>query len=164
MNTYLLYCRFQLMRGALSASEYADEIDLVRHTLGTSRRRNRTGRNILPPGRSKPPRGKARSVPIAGWNNDWNGCRSTAWILKFAGSGAENGKVVFVANALPGERVQARIHRSKRNWESGEAVAWASTASSRVTPRCPHFGVCGGCSMQHVDPAAQLAFKQHSRR
>ncbi|OYV31382.1 MAG: 3'-5' exonuclease [Thiomonas sp. 20-64-9] len=35
MNTYLLYCRFQLMRGALSASEYADEIDLVRHTLGT---------------------------------------------------------------------------------------------------------------------------------
>lgn len=73
---------------------------------------------------------------------------------------SENGKVVFVANALPGERVQARIHRSKRNWESGEAVAWASTASSRVTPRCPHFGVCGGCSMQHVDPAAQLAFKQ----
>ena len=48
---------------------------------------------------------------------------------------SENGKVVFVANALPGERVQARIHRSKRNWESGEAVAWASTASSRVTPR-----------------------------
>jgi len=35
MNTYLLYCRYQLMRGALSASEYADEIDLVRHTLGT---------------------------------------------------------------------------------------------------------------------------------
>ena len=73
---------------------------------------------------------------------------------------SENGKVVFVANALPGERVQARIMRSKRNWESGQAVAWATTASSRVTPRCPHFGVCGGCSMQHVDPAAQLAFKQ----
>ncbi|MDD4881459.1 MAG: 23S rRNA (uracil(1939)-C(5))-methyltransferase RlmD [Gallionellaceae bacterium] len=73
---------------------------------------------------------------------------------------SENGKVVFVSNALPGERVQANISRSKRNWESGTAVAWANTASSRVTPKCPHFGVCGGCSMQHVDPAAQLAFKQ----
>ncbi|MDY0331229.1 MAG: 23S rRNA (uracil(1939)-C(5))-methyltransferase RlmD [Thiomonas sp.] len=73
---------------------------------------------------------------------------------------SENGKVVFVDYALPTERVQTRITRSKRNWESGEAVAWANTASSRVTPRCPHFGVCGGCSMQHVDPAAQLAFKQ----
>jgi 23S rRNA (uracil1939-C5)-methyltransferase len=73
---------------------------------------------------------------------------------------SENGKVIFVANALPGERVQAKISRSKRNWESGTAVAWANLASSRVTPKCPHFGVCGGCSMQHVDPAAQLAFKQ----
>lgn len=73
---------------------------------------------------------------------------------------SENGKVIFVANALPGERVQARISRSKRNWESGTAVAWANAASSRVVPQCPHFGVCGGCSMQHVDPAAQLAFKQ----
>jgi len=71
-----------------------------------------------------------------------------------------SGKVVFVANALPGERVQARIVRSKRNWEAATAVAWESTSSSRVTPRCPHFGVCGGCSMQHVDAAAQLAFKQ----
>lgn len=73
---------------------------------------------------------------------------------------SENGKVVFVANALPGERVQASISRSKRNWESGTAVAWATVANSRVAPKCPHFGVCGGCSMQHVDPAAQLAFKQ----
>ena len=73
---------------------------------------------------------------------------------------SENGKVIFVANALPGERVQAKISRSKRNWESGTAVAWTNLASSRVTPKCPHFGVCGGCSMQHVDPAAQLAFKQ----
>ncbi|MGC9162813.1 MAG: 23S rRNA (uracil(1939)-C(5))-methyltransferase RlmD [Thiomonas sp.] len=75
---------------------------------------------------------------------------------------SENGKVVFVSNALPGERVQARIGQSKRNWESGVAVAWEHPSSSRVTPRCAHFGVCGGCSMQHVDPAAQLAFKQRT--
>jgi len=75
---------------------------------------------------------------------------------------SENGKVVFVSNALPGERIQTSITRSKRNWESGTAVAWANTSSSRVTPKCPHFGICGGCSMQHVDPAAQLAFKQRT--
>lgn len=73
---------------------------------------------------------------------------------------SEQGKVVFVANALPGERVLVRIGRSRRNWESGNAVAWEQESFSRVAPRCPHFGVCGGCSMQHIDPAAQLAFKQ----
>lgn len=71
-----------------------------------------------------------------------------------------SGKVVFVDNALPGERVQARISRSKRNWEQGVAVAWERVASSREVPLCPHFGVCGGCSMQHVDASSQLAFKQ----
>lgn len=71
-----------------------------------------------------------------------------------------SGKVAFVDDALPGERVRARISRSKRNWEQGTAIAWERPASSRVTPRCPHFGVCGGCSMQHVDAAAQVAFKQ----
>ena len=71
-----------------------------------------------------------------------------------------SGKVVFVDDALPGERVQARIARSKRNWEQGRAIAWDRPASSRVEPRCPHFGVCGGCSMQHVDGSAQIAFKQ----
>ncbi len=75
---------------------------------------------------------------------------------------SESGKVVFVDNALPGEAVQARIGRSKRNWEQGEAIAWRKTSPSRVTPRCPHFGVCGGCSMQHIDPAAQIAFKQRT--
>jgi len=75
---------------------------------------------------------------------------------------SENGKVVFVSNALPGERVKASIARSKRNWESGTAIAWANVSSSRVTPKCPHFGICGGCSMQHVDPSAQLAFKQRT--
>ena len=71
-----------------------------------------------------------------------------------------SGKVVFVDNALPGECVQARISRSKRNWEQGVAVAWERVASSREVPLCPHFGVCGGCSMQHVDASSQLAFKQ----
>lgn len=73
-----------------------------------------------------------------------------------------DGKVVFVAGALPGEEVRAAIGRSKAKWEQGEAVEWRRTASTRVAPRCPHFGVCGGCSMQHIDPPAQLAFKQRT--
>jgi 23S rRNA (uracil1939-C5)-methyltransferase len=73
-----------------------------------------------------------------------------------------DGKVVFVAGALPGEEVRAAIGRSKAKWEQGEAVQWRRTAFTRVEPRCAHFGVCGGCSMQHIDPAAQLAFKQRT--
>ena len=73
-----------------------------------------------------------------------------------------DGKVVFAAGALPGEVVRVRITRSKAKWEQGEAVEWQRTANTRVEPRCPHFGVCGGCSMQHIDPQAQLAFKQRT--
>ncbi|NNM64252.1 MAG: 23S rRNA (uracil(1939)-C(5))-methyltransferase RlmD [Burkholderiales bacterium] len=73
-----------------------------------------------------------------------------------------DGKVVFAAGALPGEVVRVRVTRSKAKWEQGDAVEWQRTASTRVEPRCPHFGVCGGCSMQHIDPQAQLAFKQRT--
>ncbi len=73
-----------------------------------------------------------------------------------------DGKVVFAAGALPGEVVRVRVTRSKAKWEQGDAVEWQRTAYTRVEPRCPHFGVCGGCSMQHIDPQAQLAFKQRT--
>ena len=74
----------------------------------------------------------------------------------------QDGKVVFAEGALPGEEVRVRVMRSKAKWESGEAVQWRRTAFTRVAPRCAHFGVCGGCSMQHIDPQAQLAFKQRT--
>ncbi|MHB1669781.1 MAG: 23S rRNA (uracil(1939)-C(5))-methyltransferase RlmD [Thiomonas sp.] len=73
-----------------------------------------------------------------------------------------DGKVVFAAGALPGEVVRVRVTRSKAKWEQGEAVEWQRTAYTRVEPCCPHFGVCGGCSMQHIDPQAQIAFKQRT--
>lgn len=74
----------------------------------------------------------------------------------------QDGKVVFVAGALPGELVRVRVTRSKPKWEQAEVLQWARTASTRVAPRCEHFGVCGGCSMQHVDVRAQIAFKQRT--
>ncbi|HET9978461.1 MAG TPA: 23S rRNA (uracil(1939)-C(5))-methyltransferase RlmD [Burkholderiaceae bacterium] len=76
------------------------------------------------------------------------------------------GKVVFIDGALPGERVQAKVTRRKNNWEQGTLTAVARESSQRVRPACPHFGLqagaCGGCKMQHLHPAAQVAVKQRT--
>lgn len=71
-----------------------------------------------------------------------------------------DGKVVFVEGALPGERVQIETLRRKPSYETAKAIAVLAQSSSRVTPKCSSFGVCGGCSMQHVDPRSQVAAKQ----
>ncbi|MFA5520394.1 MAG: 23S rRNA (uracil(1939)-C(5))-methyltransferase RlmD [Castellaniella sp.] len=71
-----------------------------------------------------------------------------------------DGKVVFVAGALPGERVRARIRRRKPAYDKAELQEILIESSQRVPPACAHFGVCGGCSMQHLEHSAQLAAKQ----
>ena len=77
-----------------------------------------------------------------------------------------DGKVVFIEGALPFEEVQANVHRKKNNWEQGTLIALRRESSQRVTPGCPHFGLhagaCGGCKMQHLDAAAQVAVKQRA--
>jgi 23S rRNA (uracil1939-C5)-methyltransferase len=70
------------------------------------------------------------------------------------------GKVVFVEGALPGERVSFETLKKKKNWESGRMVTLARASSMRVEPSCPEFDHCGGCSMQHLEPSAQVAMKQ----
>ncbi|MDH0867604.1 23S rRNA (uracil(1939)-C(5))-methyltransferase RlmD [Mitsuaria sp. GD03876] len=74
------------------------------------------------------------------------------------------GKVVFIEGALPGEEVQVTVGRKKNNWEQAALVAMRRESSQRVRPVCPHFGLhpgaCGGCKMQHLHPAAQVAVKQ----
>jgi 23S rRNA (uracil1939-C5)-methyltransferase len=76
------------------------------------------------------------------------------------------GKVVFIEGALPGERVQVQVHRRKNQWEQASVTAWARESSQRVRPGCAHFGLhagaCGGCKMQHLHPAAQVAVKQRT--
>ena len=72
------------------------------------------------------------------------------------------GKVVFIDGALPGEQVQVAVHRRKNNWEQGTMAALRRPSAQRVEPRCPHFGVCGGCRMQHLHVAAQVAVKQRT--
>ena len=74
----------------------------------------------------------------------------------------EGGKVVFIEDALPGEVVQVAVHRRKNNWEQGTMAALRRASSQRVVPRCPHFGTCGGCRMQHLHVGAQIATKQRA--
>ncbi|WP_041389201.1 23S rRNA (uracil(1939)-C(5))-methyltransferase RlmD [Spiribacter salinus] len=72
-----------------------------------------------------------------------------------------DGRTAFIQGALPGETVSAVIKRRRRRQEEGQAVEITShPAASRVEPPCPHFGICGGCSLQHMDPGAQIAHKQ----
>ena len=70
------------------------------------------------------------------------------------------GKVVFVEGALPGERVSFETFRRKPKWEAATMTALHRESSLRVKPKCPHYGVCGGCAMQHLEPSAQVAVKQ----
>ncbi len=75
-----------------------------------------------------------------------------------------DGKVVFVEGALPFELVSATIHRKKSSFEKGVVTTIHRESSQRVHPGCPHFGLhggaCGGCKMQHLHVAAQVAVKQ----
>jgi len=70
------------------------------------------------------------------------------------------GKTVFVAGALPGERISFRRNSFHKSHDEAELVEIHEPSSARVTPRCAHFGVCGGCAMQHLDPATQIEVKQ----
>jgi 23S rRNA (uracil1939-C5)-methyltransferase len=74
------------------------------------------------------------------------------------------GKTAFVAGALPGERIRFRRTRRHRQHDDAELLEVLEASPARVVPRCPHFGVCGGCVLQHFSPAAQLAAKDSELR
>ena len=71
-----------------------------------------------------------------------------------------DGKAVFVADALPGERVVMRRVARHRNFDQAVLESVLVPSPDRLPAACPHFGTCGGCALQHLDPAAQLRFKQ----
>ncbi|HJV85771.1 MAG TPA: 23S rRNA (uracil(1939)-C(5))-methyltransferase RlmD [Noviherbaspirillum sp.] len=70
------------------------------------------------------------------------------------------GKVIFVEGALPGERVSFQSFRKKPKWEAATLTELHRESFLRVRPKCVYFGTCGGCAMQHLEPAAQVAIKQ----
>lgn len=71
-----------------------------------------------------------------------------------------DGKVIFIEGAMTGERVTYQSFKRKPTYEIGTLAKVIKASSLRVTPQCPHFGVCGGCAMQHVESGAQVAAKQ----
>lgn len=71
-----------------------------------------------------------------------------------------DGKVVFIEGALPGETVEYASYRRKPSYEKAHVLRVLHASSQRVVPPCPHFGTCGGCSMQHLHLAGQTAAKQ----
>ena len=94
-------------------------------------------------------------------NDEWLKVES----LDLEGQGVAHnadGKVVFIEGALPGEEVQVQVHRRKNNWEQASMTALRRESSQRVVPQCKHFGVCGGCKLQHFHVGAQLATKQRA--
>lgn len=71
-----------------------------------------------------------------------------------------NGKVTFISRALPGEEVMFRYTSKRGKFDEGDTVEVLKASPQRIEPRCPHFGVCGGCSLQHLSPEDQIAAKQ----
>jgi len=70
------------------------------------------------------------------------------------------GKAIFIEGGLPGETVSYASYRRKPSYEQATATAIHAPSAARELPRCAHFGVCGGCSMQHLEARAQVAVKQ----
>lgn len=70
------------------------------------------------------------------------------------------GKVIFVDGALPGELIDFSPYVRKASYELAQISRILKHSPQRVHPRCRHFGTCGGCSMQHLDVAAQASVKQ----
>jgi 23S rRNA (uracil1939-C5)-methyltransferase len=73
-----------------------------------------------------------------------------------------NGKVVFAFAALPGEVCRLQIHKTTKNFCEANVVEIIEASAERIEPHCPHFSVCGGCSMQHLSSQDQLRYKQQS--
>ncbi|KTD36357.1 23S rRNA 5-methyluridine methyltransferase [Legionella nautarum] len=88
----------------------------------------------------------------------------TAEIEKFSHDGRGiarvDGKTTFIQGALPGEQVSFQYTRMKSDFDEGKLVSITAASSTRVEPRCPHYNLCGGCSLQHLNEEAQVHEKQ----
>jgi len=71
-----------------------------------------------------------------------------------------DGKAVFIEGALPGEQVRFQVSKRRKSYDLGKTLEILEASPERVTPRCRYFGVCGGCSFQHLRDEAQLPAKE----
>lgn len=72
---------------------------------------------------------------------------------------SSDGRVTFVAGALPGEDITWQVVRGNKNYIDAKVVNITNKSSDRISPKCSKFLVCGGCSLQHLSPDKQLEFK-----
>jgi 23S rRNA (uracil1939-C5)-methyltransferase len=72
----------------------------------------------------------------------------------------EGSKVTFITGALPGEVVTAEPTARNRHFDEARTLEVLQPSAQRVTPRCPHFGVCAGCVLQHLEESQQIVAKQ----
>ncbi len=81
--------------------------------------------------------------------------------IAFGGKGVarENGKAIFIPFTIEDETVSAEIVREKKKFAEAELVGVKESSPHRVTPECPYFGRCGGCTYQHINYEHQLAIK-----
>lgn len=88
----------------------------------------------------------------------------TAVIEKFSHDGRGiarlSGKTTFIAGALPTETVNFAYTRRKADFDEGRVLDVITASSDRIEPHCPHYALCGGCSLQHLSPTAQIEAKQ----
>ena len=71
-----------------------------------------------------------------------------------------DGKTIFIDGALPNELVRYQSQQIKPSYEVAKTIEVLKQSNQRVTPKCPHYGLCGGCKLQHMDANAQVAAKQ----
>jgi 23S rRNA (uracil1939-C5)-methyltransferase len=91
--------------------------------------------------------------------------QGTVTALTHEGEGIiREGKAAFVGGALPGEVIRFRRVRSHRGHDEGQLLEVLAAAADRVTPRCAHFGVCGGCALQHLAAERQIELKEQQLR
>ncbi|WP_413727127.1 23S rRNA (uracil(1939)-C(5))-methyltransferase RlmD [Sodalis sp. RH19] len=80
------------------------------------------------------------------------------------GVARHQGKTIFIPGLLPGEQAEVRITEDKRQFSRGRVTKRLNDSPERVAPRCPHFGVCGGCQQQHISQALQQQSKAATLR
>ena len=81
-------------------------------------------------------------------------------VARWAEGHPQASKAVFVSGALPGERVSVQQTARSKNFDEAKTLEVLIASPDRVTPRCPHFGVCSGCVLQHMAEGEQIKAKQ----
>ena len=72
----------------------------------------------------------------------------------------ESGKVIFVEAVVPGDLISLKIKKKRKNYFEGQNIKILKPSKDRISPKCDHFGLCGGCKFQNLSYNAQLQFKQ----